>query len=86
VELLRDISVRLGPVTRLDASEMLRELKSFPLFTGYRGGPSYDAAALEDILLRVSALAEDLPQVAELDLNPVVVLERAPPRPLGARR
>ncbi|HZT05879.1 MAG TPA: acetate--CoA ligase family protein [Chloroflexota bacterium] len=74
VELLKDIAVRLTPLTREDASEMLRSLKTYPLLTGFRGARSCDVAALEDVLLRVSAMAEDLPQILELDLNPVVAL------------
>jgi acetyl coenzyme A synthetase (ADP forming)-like protein len=71
VELLRDVSVRLAPLTSEDASEMIRSLKTVSLLTGFRGAPPGDIQALEDALLRVSALADDLPQVAELDLNPI---------------
>jgi acyl-CoA synthetase (NDP forming) len=73
VELLRDVSLRLAPLTRTDASEMLRELQTFPLLQGYRGSPRCDVQALEDLLVRVGALADDIPQVVELDLNPVRV-------------
>jgi acetyl coenzyme A synthetase (ADP forming)-like protein len=76
VELLRDVAVRLAPLTAGDAAEMLRSLKTYPLLTGYRGASPRDVPALEDALLRVSALAEDLPEVAELDCNPIVVGER----------
>jgi acyl-CoA synthetase (NDP forming) len=55
---------------------MLRELRSFPLLAGYRGQPSLDVAAVEDTLLRLSSLADDLPQIAELDFNPLIVHER----------
>lgn len=75
VELLRDVSVRLTPLSREDASEMIRGLKTYPLLNGFRGGPVCDVAALEDGLLRTSAMLEDLPQIAELDCNPFVVLE-----------
>jgi acyl-CoA synthetase (NDP forming) len=99
VELLGDVSVRLAPLTSDDASQMIRDLKSYPLFSGFRGAAPRDAAALEDALLRISALADDLPAVAEVDCNPIVVLEHGavvvdarvrveavePPRPLGAR-
>ncbi len=99
VELLRDISVRLAPLTRVDATEMIQSLKTYPLLTGFRGRPTCDVGALEDALARVSVLAEDLPQVAELDLNPIIVhpggtalvdarvrlAPSAPPRPIGAR-
>ena len=71
--LLRDVSVRLTPLTESSADEMIRRLTTFPLLDGYRGRPKADVAALRDLVLRVSALAEDLPEVVELDLNPVVV-------------
>ena len=100
VELLKDVAVRLTPVARRDVEEMLRELKTFPRLTGYRGSPPCDLPALEDLLVRVGALADDLPQVVELDCNPVVILPSGvvvvdararveavePPPPLGARR
>jgi acetyl coenzyme A synthetase (ADP forming)-like protein len=73
VELLKDVSVRLAPLSRADAEEMLRELRTYPLLTGYRGGPPRDVPALVDAILRVGALVEELPQVAELDLNPLLV-------------
>jgi acyl-CoA synthetase (NDP forming) len=73
VELLRDVSVRLAPLTEVDATEMIEELKTYPLLRGYRGGPAYDVAALRDVVLRVSALVEDVPQIAEMDCNPVIV-------------
>lgn len=73
VELLRDVSVRLTPLSHEDASEMVRSLKTFPLLTGFRGAPLCDVGALEDGLLRVSAMVEDIPQIAELDCNPFVV-------------
>jgi acyl-CoA synthetase (NDP forming) len=73
VELLRDVSVRITPLSIEDASEMIRELKTYPLLTGFRGSVAGDVAALEDGLLRVSAMVEDIPQIAELDCNPFVV-------------
>lgn len=76
VELIRDVSVRITPLTDLDVKEMLRSLKTWPLFEGYRGQPPLDDEALEELLLRISAMVEDLPQVAELDLNPVLVSDQ----------
>src|SRR6185295_10846805 len=73
VELLRDVAVRLTPISREDAGEMIRGLKTYPLLNGFRGSDVCDVAALEDGLLRVSAMVEDLPQIAELDCNPFVV-------------
>ena len=52
---------------------MVRELGTFPLLQGYRGAPVVDVAALEDVVLRISALVEAHPEVVELDCNPVVV-------------
>jgi acyl-CoA synthetase (NDP forming) len=73
VELLRDISVRLAPLSVQDAGEMIRELKTYPLLSGFRGSTPGDVAALENGLLRISAMVEDIPQIAELDCNPFVV-------------
>ncbi len=74
VELLKDVAVRITPVTDQDAGEMVRSLKTFPLLSGYRGGPTHDVKALEEVILRVGAMVEDLPEIAELDLNPLMVL------------
>jgi acetate---CoA ligase (ADP-forming) len=71
-ELLRDVTVRLAPLTERDATEALHELKTFPLLTGWRGTPPADLAALEDLLLRIGVLADNHPAIAELDCNPVV--------------
>ncbi|MFI5003677.1 MAG: acetate--CoA ligase family protein, partial [Solirubrobacterales bacterium] len=99
-ELLRDVAVRITPLTDLDAAEMLRSLRSFPLLEGYRGTPPCELPAVEAVLLRLSALVEGHPEIAELDANPVVAgpagaaivdarvrLAQAPsPRPLSALR
>jgi acetyl coenzyme A synthetase (ADP forming)-like protein len=74
-ELLRDVAVRITPLTDVDASEMLRSLKTFPLLDGYRGRPKADVPALEEILLRISVMVEAHPEIVEMDLNPVLVSE-----------
>jgi acyl-CoA synthetase (NDP forming) len=74
VELLRDVSHRLPPVTDLDAAEMLDRLRLAPLLAGYRGAPAGDRAALTEVIRRVSALVEIVPELRDLDLNPVMVL------------
>lgn len=74
VELTRDIRVRPAPLTDLDAESMVRELTTFPLLDGFRGAPKKDVGALVDILLRVSALADDHVEIVEMDCNPVLVL------------
>jgi acyl-CoA synthetase (NDP forming) len=74
VEILRDVSFRIAPLTDRDAREMVREVRAHPLLEGFRGAPPSDLQALYEALLRVSQLAEDLPEIAEMDLNPVRVL------------
>jgi acetyl coenzyme A synthetase (ADP forming)-like protein len=74
-ELLKDVAVSITPITRGEASRMVHSLKTFPLLDGYRGAPKADVGALEDVLLRVSALVEDHPEIAEMDLNPLIVHE-----------
>jgi acyl-CoA synthetase (NDP forming)/GNAT superfamily N-acetyltransferase len=71
-DLLGDRTFRLVPMTDLDAGRMWRSLRSAPLLSGYRNTPPVDTGAVEDLLLRLGRLAEDLPEVAELDLNPVL--------------
>jgi acyl-CoA synthetase (NDP forming)/RimJ/RimL family protein N-acetyltransferase len=71
-EVLGDHAARLTPLTDADADDLLREVHAAPLLFGHRGTPPVDTAALADVLLRVSRLAGDLPEVAELDLNPVI--------------
>jgi acetyl coenzyme A synthetase (ADP forming)-like protein len=75
VELLRDVSFRLTPVSRLDAEEMIAGLRSAKLLDGYRGAPAGDRAALVGVIQRISALVEVVPEIRELDLNPVKILE-----------
>jgi acetyl coenzyme A synthetase (ADP forming)-like protein len=75
VELLHDVSFHLTPVTDVDAREMIDRLRARKLLDGYRGRPAGDRAALADVVLRVSALVEVVPELRELDLNPVKVLE-----------
>ena len=74
VELLGDVAFRINPLTDVDAAEMISEVKASKLLDGYRGGDPGDIPALRDALLRVSEMIEDLPEIAEMDLNPVKVL------------
>jgi len=76
VELLSDISFRIAPLTDLDVADMLEEVRGTALLKGYRGAAPADEAALREILLRVSALLDLCPEIQELDLNPVKVLEK----------
>jgi acyl-CoA synthetase (NDP forming) len=77
-DVLADRAARLAPLTDADAAAMIGAVRAAPLLTGRAGGPAADTAALAGLLLRVSRLADDLPEVAELDLNPVIA------RPDGA--
>ncbi len=72
-DLFADRVFRLVPMTDRDANRMWRSLRAAPLLTGYRGAPQANTAAVEDLLLRLGRLAEELPEVAELDLNPILV-------------
>jgi acetyl coenzyme A synthetase (ADP forming)-like protein len=100
VELMKDVSVRITPLTDVDVEEMIRSLRTYPLLEGFRGAPPADVPALVDVLLRVSALVEAHPDIAEMDCNPVrvgpegaVIVDariraeaQEPPLPLAARR
>jgi acetyltransferase len=72
VETLRDVIFRIAPLTRGDARDMIRGIKGARILEGVRGQPPVQFAQLEDVLLRLSALATDFPQIAELDVNPLV--------------
>jgi acyl-CoA synthetase (NDP forming)/GNAT superfamily N-acetyltransferase len=76
---LADRTARLAPLTDADADDLIRSVPGAPLLSGRRGTPAADLAALRDMLLRVSRMADDLPQIAELELNPVLA------RPDGAQ-
>lgn len=75
VEVLKDVAFRLTPVTDTDAKDMISSLKSLPLLRGYRGAPLADEAALISTIMKVSALIEIAPEILDLDLNPLMVLE-----------
>ena len=96
-ELISNVAVRITPITDLDAREMVRSLRTFPLLDGYRGAARCDVAAIEDVLLRVSSMVEAHPEIVELDCNPLIAgpdgavivdtrvrVETAPPSPPAA--
>jgi acyl-CoA synthetase (NDP forming) len=91
VEVLKDVAFRIVPLSQRDATEMIRDIKGFPLLAGHRGTASADLEALQHILLTLSAFVASTPEVKEIDLNPIyaypqgalavdarVVLEEAP--------
>jgi acyl-CoA synthetase (NDP forming) len=76
VEVLKDISFRITPLSKEDAHEMVREIKTFPLLRGVRGEAEADIEAIEKSLLILSQMALDFPQIIEADINPLMVKER----------
>lgn len=76
VELLKDVTFRIAPITRDDAHEMVTKLKAYPLLTGYRNTPPADLDAITAILLNTSKLVMDYPEIKELDLNPIMAYEK----------
>ena len=71
VEILKDVSFRIVPLARRDATEMIKEIKGYPLLQGYRGQEPADIPFLEDLLLKVSSFVEQTPAIKEIDLNPI---------------
>lgn len=74
-DLLGDVAHRIPPLTDIDVSDLIRSVRAAPRLTGYRGSPPLNVSGLKDVIARLSCLADDLPQVAELELNPVIVAE-----------
>jgi acyl-CoA synthetase (NDP forming) len=71
VEVLKDVSFRIVPLTRRDAREMIGEIKGYPILEGYRGQEPANIAVLEELLLKVSEFVDNRPEIAELDINPI---------------
>jgi acyl-CoA synthetase (NDP forming) len=71
VEVLKDVSFRIVPVTERDAREMVKEIKGYPILQGYRGQKPANIPALEQLIVKVSQFVEKNPQIKELDLNPI---------------
>jgi acetyltransferase len=74
VEILKDITFRIAPLGCKDADEMIAGIKAFPLLNGARGRTPRDIGSIANVLLRLSQLASDCPQIQELDINPLIVL------------
>jgi len=71
VEVLKDVSFRIVPLTKRDAREMIKEIKGYPILEGYRGQEPSNVAVLEDYLLKVSNFVDGRPEIKELDINPI---------------
>jgi acyl-CoA synthetase (NDP forming) len=86
VEILRDVAFRVLPMTDIDAREMVRSIRSYPLLEGVRGEARVDIEYIEELILRLAQLVRDVDGIAELDFNPVIVTsDRARCRIVDAR-
>jgi len=74
VEILKDVRIRLAPLTDRDVDDLIHGIRGYRLLQGYRGHPAADIDGLRDVLLRLSRLADEVPDILELDLNPVIAL------------
>ena len=74
VEILGDVRFRITPLTELDAADLIRSIKGYRLLQGYRGHPPCDVDAIQELLLRLSRLVEEVPEIVELDLNPIFAM------------
>ena len=75
VEVFQDVAFRLAPVQRIDAHEMIRQIKGFKLLSGFRGQPVADVTSIEKLIVGMSAMVTDNPEISELDVNPLLVHE-----------
>jgi acyl-CoA synthetase (NDP forming) len=76
VEVLKDVTFRIAPITEYDAKEMITEVKAYPILKGFRGQPPADIDAIAKILLSTSKLVMEHPEIKELDFNPIIVYEK----------
>ena len=76
VEVLKDVTFRIVPISEEEAREMISEVKAYPILRGYRGMPPADIEAIVQILLKTSRLVSEHPEIKELDLNPIMVYEK----------
>ncbi len=76
VEVLKDVSFRIIPLTQKDAQEMIEEIKGYPILQGYRGKEPVDIPALTEIILKVSKVMEQYPEIKEIDLNPILAYKK----------
>lgn len=76
VEVLKDVSFRIVPIQKVDAAEMVKEIKAYKILEGVRGMPPADQEMLVKILMATSKMLEECPEVKELDMNPIIVYEK----------
>jgi len=75
VEIFKDTSLRIAPLSNFDIDEMIKEVRAYSILEGARGNKARDIDSIREILMRLSQLAVDFPQIKELDMNPVIALE-----------
>jgi acetyltransferase len=85
VEVLKDVVSAVAPLNRPEAAELVRLIKGFPVLAGTRGQPGVDLPAVEELLVRVSRLVADFPEIVEMDLNPVFAYAALPPAAVDVR-
>jgi len=73
VELFEDVAFRVAPLTPEDAAEMIKSTKAYQLLNGWRGGETYHISAIQDVIIKISQLAVDIPQISEIEINPLRV-------------
>jgi acetyltransferase len=76
VEVLKDVSFRISPITKSEAMEMVREIKTYPLIAGVRGGERCDVDAIVECIQRISQLVEEHPEIVEFEINPLMALQK----------
>ncbi|HZK18511.1 MAG TPA: acetate--CoA ligase family protein, partial [Clostridia bacterium] len=76
VEVMRDVALRVAPLSKDDAADMIREIKGYKILEGVRGNPPADIGAIQDVILKVSTLLQNYPEISEIDINPLLVYPR----------
>ncbi|MEK6531377.1 MAG: acetate--CoA ligase family protein [Deltaproteobacteria bacterium] len=76
VEIMRDVSYRIAPITKADAIDMIREIKGYPLLAGFRGDHPKDIDAIADVIVKLADIAADMHGIKELEINPLIVYEK----------
>lgn len=76
VEIFKDVALRIAPLTRRDAQEMIKQVKAYQILKGYRGEPAVNTEAVADIILKLSLLAMKEQHITEIDFNPVIVNQK----------
>lgn len=76
VEVLKDVSFRLPPISKMEAISMMKEIKGYPILKGIRGAPPVDIDSVADVMEKTSKMVMDLPEIMELDMNPIILYEK----------